>query len=157
MPPLVVLYAGRSRDFVDYFNSAGVATEPTAFDGRSDYKAFQDNGVAAGGLFSGAEVAKSAAQVAKWGGELGVPFDHCYHQACDDITNLDLAGYDVLADGGAHVLALLAEDPDLRDSLGGGGATAATASKKRLTAAQKRRLKARKAKMAEYRGSKLAR
>ena len=41
------------RDFVDYFNSAGVATEPTAFDGRSDYKAFQDNGVAAGGLFSG--------------------------------------------------------------------------------------------------------
>ena len=144
------------RDFVDYFNSAGVATEPTAFDGRSDYKAFQDNGVAAGGLFSGAEVAKSAAQVAKWGGELGVPFDHCYHQACDDITNLDLAGYDVLADGGAHVLALLAEDPDLRDSLGG-GATAATASKKRLTAAQKRRLKARKAKMAEYRGSKLAR
>ena len=63
----------------------------------------------------------------------------------------------MLADGGAHVLALLAEDPDLRDSLGGGGATAATASKKRLTAAQKRRLKARKAKMAEYRGSKLAR
>jgi Zn-dependent M28 family amino/carboxypeptidase len=147
------------RDFVDYFNSAGVATEPTAFDGRSDYKAFQDNGVAAGGLFSGAEVAKSEAQVAKWGGQLGVAFDHCYHQACDDITNLDLAGYDVLADGGAHVLALLAEDPDLRDSLGGGAtaATAATASKKSLTAAQKRRLKARKAKMAEYLGSRLAR
>jgi hypothetical protein len=122
------------RDFVDYFNSAGVATEPTAFDGRSDYKAFQDNGVAAGGLFSGAEVAKSEAQVAKWGGQLGVAFDHCYHQACDDITNLDLAGYDVLADGGAHVLALLAEDPDLRDSLGG-GATAAAAAKKSLTAA----------------------
>ena len=144
------------RDFVDYFDSAGVATEPTAFDGRSDYKAFQDNGVAAGGLFSGAEVAKNAAQVAKWGGELGVAFDHCYHQACDDINNLDLAGYDTLADGGAHVLALLAEDSALRDSLGG-GATVATAAKKSLTAAQKRRLKARKAKMAEYRGSKLAR
>lgn len=83
-------------------------------------------------------------------------FDHCYHQACDDITNLDLAGYETLADGVAHVLALLAEDPDLRDSLGG-GATAATAAKKSLTAAQKRRLKARTAKMAEYRGSKLAR
>jgi Zn-dependent M28 family amino/carboxypeptidase len=147
------------RDFVDYFSSAGVATEPTAFDGRSDYKPFQDNGKAAGGLFSGAEVAKSAAQVAKWGGELNVAFDHCYHQACDDITNLDLAGFETLADGGAHVLALLAEDPALRDSLGGGAtaATAATASKKSLTAAQKRRLKARKAKMAEYLGSRLAR
>ena len=142
------------RDFVDYFNSAGVATEPTAFDGRSDYKPFQDNGVAAGGLFSGAEVAKSAAQVAKWGGELGVAFDHCYHQACDDINNLDLVGYETLADGGAHVAALLAEDPALRDSLGG-GATATAARK--LTRTQKLRLKARKAKLAEYRGSKLVR
>jgi Zn-dependent M28 family amino/carboxypeptidase len=143
------------RDFVDYFNSQGVATEPTAFDGRSDYKPFQDNGVAAGGLFSGAEVEKSQAQFLKWGGIVGAPFDPNYHQPGDDITNLDLAGYETLADGGAHVLALLAEDPALRDSLGG-GATAA-AAKKRLTAAQKRRLKARKAKMAEYRGSRLAR
>ena len=50
------------KEFEDYFDSVGVATEPTAFDGRSDYKPFQDNGVAAGGLFSGAEVAKTAAQ-----------------------------------------------------------------------------------------------
>ena len=142
------------RDFVDYFNSAGVATEPTAFDGRSDYKPFQDNGVAAGGLFSGAEVAKSAEQFAKWGGEVGVAFDHCYHQACDDIDNLDLEGYEDLADGGAHVAALLAEDPALRDSLGG-GATATAARK--LTRTQKLRLKARKAKLGEYRGSKLVR
>ena len=78
-----------------------------------------------------------------------------YHHPGDPITNLDLPGYDVLADGGAHVLALLGEDPDLRDSLGGGAT--ATATKKRLTAAQKRRLKARKARMAEYRGSRLAR
>ena len=71
---------------------SGSPTEPTAFDGRSDYKPFQDNGVAAGGLFSGAEVAKTAAQAAKWGGTAGVAFDPCYHQACDDIDNLDLAG-----------------------------------------------------------------
>ena len=143
------------RDFVNYFNSEGVYTEPTAFDGRSDYKPFQDNGVAAGGLFSGAEVDKSQAQFLRWGGVPLEPFDHCYHQACDDITNLDLAGYETLADGGAHVLALLAEDPALRDSLGGGAT--ATASTKRLTAAQKRRVKVRKARMAEYRGSRLAR
>ena len=146
---------------MDYFNSAGVATEPTAFDGRSDYKAFQDNGVAAGGLFSGAEVAKSAAQVAKWGGELGVPFDHCYHQACDDITNLDLAGYDVLADGGAHVLALLAEDPDLRDSLGGGAAARSgqgkTAAKPKTPSKAKRLSKARKAALGAYLGGRLVR
>jgi Zn-dependent M28 family amino/carboxypeptidase len=144
--------------FVDYFDGRGVATEPTAFDGRSDYKPFQDNGVAAGGLFSGAEVAKSQAQFEKWGGEVGVPFDPNYHEAGDDITNLDHEGWETLADGGAHVLAKLAEDRKLRDSLEG-GATAAKA--KRLTKAQrlraKRRAKARQARMAEYRGDLLVR
>ena len=143
------------RDFVNYFDSVGVATEPTAFDGRSDYKPFQDNGIAAGGLFSGAEVAKSQEQFLKWGGIVGAPFDPNYHEAGDNITNVDLAGYETLADGGAHVTALLAEDPALRDSLGGGAT--ATAATKRLSPAQKRRLKARKAKLAEYRGSLLAR
>ena len=85
-------------------------TEPTAFDGRSDYKPFQDNGVAAGGLFSGAEVEKSAAQVVKWGGKAGVAFDPNYHQPGDTSTTSTCEGYETLADGGAHVLALLAED-----------------------------------------------
>ena len=76
--------------FLKYFKSVGIAPDPTAFDGRSDYKPFQDNGIAAGGLFSGAEVAKSAAQAAKWGGMAGVAFDPNYHQAGDDIDNLDL-------------------------------------------------------------------
>ena len=142
------------RDFVNYFDSAGVETEPTAFDGRSDYKPFQDNGIAAGGLFSGAEVAKSHDQFLKWGGLEGVAFDPNYHQPGDTIDNLDLAGYETLADGAAHVLALLAEDPDLRGSLDAG--VTATAAK-RLTAAQKRKLKARRARLAEYRGSMLAR
>jgi Zn-dependent M28 family amino/carboxypeptidase len=146
------------RYFVDYFDGRGVATEPTAFDGRSDYKPFQDNGIAAGGLFSGAEVAKTQAQFEKWGGQVGVPFDPNYHEAGDDITNLDLEGWETLADGGAHVLAKLAEDRRLRDSLEG-GPTAAKA--KRLSKAQRlrkqRRAKARKARMAEYRGDLLVR
>ena len=70
-------------------------TEPTAFDGRSDYKPFQDNGVAAGGLFPGAEVAKTAGAGARSGAASPVvAFDPCYHQACDDIDNLDTHGYE---------------------------------------------------------------
>jgi Zn-dependent M28 family amino/carboxypeptidase len=141
------------RTFVDYFDSVRIETEPTAFDGRSDYKPFQDNGIAAGGLFSGAEVAKTQAQFEKWGGTVGLAFDPNYHQAGDDITNLDLDGYEDLADGGAHVLATLAEDRDLRASLAG-GATAAKASKARKA---KRMSKARKARLAEYRGELLVR
>ena len=140
--------------FLKYFNSVGIAPDPTAFDGRSDYKPFQDNGIAAGGLFSGAEVAKSAAQAAKWGGMAGVAFDPNYHQAGDDIDNLNLKGWEQMADGGAHVLATLAEDRDLRDTLAGG----ATVAKKSAKAKKAKRLsKARKAALGAYLGDRLVR
>ena len=47
--------------FDDYFASQGLETEPTEFDGRSDYFAFINNGIPAGGLFSGAEGLMTAA------------------------------------------------------------------------------------------------
>jgi Zn-dependent M28 family amino/carboxypeptidase len=67
--------------FVDFFESIGRATEPTAFDGRSDYDAFVTAGIPAGGLFT-AEDIKTAEQAANWGGPAGVAFDPCYHAAC---------------------------------------------------------------------------
>ena len=69
----------------------------------------------------------------------GVAFEKNYHQAGDDINNLDLNGWDQMADAGAHVLAMLSEDRNLRDTLAG-GATANASSKKSLKS------KARKAK-----------
>jgi Zn-dependent M28 family amino/carboxypeptidase len=142
--------------FLKYFNSVGISPDPTAFDGRSDYKPFQDNGIAAGGLFSGAEVAKSAAQAAKWGGTAGLAFDPNYHQAGDDIDNLDLRGWEQLADGGAHVLATLAEDRDLRDTLAGGAAAAKKSAKAKSRKA-KRMSKARRAALGAYLGDRLVR
>ena len=76
--------------FEQFFSSAGLANEPTAFDGRSDYDAFIDNGIPAGGLFTGAEDPKSAAQVSRYGGLATfngspVAFDPCYPQACDSL------------------------------------------------------------------------
>ena len=57
--------------FERYFASQGLATEPTAFDGRSDYGPFLDVGVPAGGLFSGAEDVKTPEQAAVYGGTAG--------------------------------------------------------------------------------------
>jgi Zn-dependent M28 family amino/carboxypeptidase len=109
--------------FVEYFDGKGLATEPTAFDGRSDYKAFQDNGIPAGGLFSGAEGIMTAQQAEKWGGTAGMGYDPNYHGAGDTIDNLDPVGFEQLADGGAHVLATLA---GRMDNAGGGMAAAPT-------------------------------
>lgn len=94
--------------FEQYFELAGEPTEPTEFSGRSDYQAFINNGVPAGGLFTGAEVEKTAEQAAKWGGTAGEPFDPCYHQACDTIDNLSIKALQVNADAMAYVIFLYA-------------------------------------------------
>jgi Zn-dependent M28 family amino/carboxypeptidase len=72
--------------FTDYFDSQNLATEPTAFDGRSDYDAFINVGIPAGGLFTGAEEIKTAEEAATYGGVAGVAYDPCYHQACDSLN-----------------------------------------------------------------------
>ena len=76
--------------FEDFFASQGLASEPTAFDGRSDYDAFITAGIPAGGLFTGAEDNKTADQVGLYGGlstfdDEAVAYDPCYHQACDSL------------------------------------------------------------------------
>ena len=50
------------RTFLRYFDSKGLATDPTAFDGRSDYGPFIAQGIPAGGLFTGAEGIKTPEQ-----------------------------------------------------------------------------------------------
>ncbi len=88
--------------FLNYFASQGLATEPTAFDGRSDYFGFIENGIPAGGLFTGAEDIKSEEQAAIFGGTAGTPYDPCYHSACDTNANIDPVVLDEMADAIAH-------------------------------------------------------
>jgi Zn-dependent M28 family amino/carboxypeptidase len=95
--------------FLDYFASAALATEPTAFDGRSDYGPFIAVGIPAGGLFSGAEEIKTAEQVDIYGGTEGVAYDVCYHQECDDFLNVSEDSLDQLTDATAHAILQFAE------------------------------------------------
>jgi Zn-dependent M28 family amino/carboxypeptidase len=81
-----------------YYTRIGEPYDDTAFDGRSDYQAFIEHGIASGGLFTGAEVPKTAEQAAIWGGIAGEQFDPCYHEACDDIDNIDLHALEVNSD-----------------------------------------------------------
>jgi Zn-dependent M28 family amino/carboxypeptidase len=81
----------RSRGLQRLLREPGPGLEPTAFDGRSDYGPFIAVGIPAGGLFSGAEGIKTAAQATVYGGTAGAPYDPCYHQACDTTNNLSTA------------------------------------------------------------------
>ncbi len=94
--------------FNDYFSGQGLATDPTAFDGRSDYGPFIAVGIPAGGLFSGAEGVKTDEQAAIYGGTAGEPYDPCYHQACDTTNNLSTAALNELGDAAAHAVYTMA-------------------------------------------------
>jgi Zn-dependent M28 family amino/carboxypeptidase len=103
------------QTFTDYFTSQGLASEPTPFNGRSDYGPFitttspaHPNGIPAGGLFTGAEGIKTAAQAAVYGGTAGIAYDPCYHQACDTYANNSDTGLDQMSDAAAHAVITFA-------------------------------------------------
>ena len=101
------------QDFVDYFAGQGLATAPTAFDGRSDYGPFIAVGIPAGGLFSGAEEEKTQEEAAIFGGIPDVPYDPNYHEAGDTINNVSRQGLGELGAGAAYVSGLYAFDREL--------------------------------------------
>jgi Zn-dependent M28 family amino/carboxypeptidase len=101
------------RVFKRYFAAKDLKTEPTAFDGRSDYGPFIAVGIPAGGLFSGAEGVKTAKEQRIYGGAAGEPYDACYHQPCDDITNLSVRSLKQMSDGVAHATLTYANDKEI--------------------------------------------
>jgi Zn-dependent M28 family amino/carboxypeptidase len=102
--------------FTDYFDSKGLASEPTPFNGRSDYGPFIAEGIPAGGLFTGAEGIKTAAEAAIYGGTAGQPYDPCYHLACDTYANNSNTGLDQMSDAVAHAVLFFANTKSNVDS-----------------------------------------
>lgn len=76
--------------FESFFTLRGQPYDDAQFSGRSDYQAFILADIPAGGLFTGAEVPKTAEQAAIWGGTIGAQYDPCYHLACDTFANVNL-------------------------------------------------------------------
>jgi Zn-dependent M28 family amino/carboxypeptidase len=109
--------------FYGYFESQGLPAEPSPFNGRSDYGPFIAAGVGipAGGLFTGAEGIKTAAQAAKYGGTAGVAFDPCYHAACDNYANNNDVALDTNSDAIAHAVITFAQNTELVNGIRGKG------------------------------------
>ncbi|MEU8539603.1 M28 family peptidase [Streptomyces sp. NPDC048717] len=93
------------QTFKTYFAGIGVPTEiETEGDGRSDHAPFKNAGIPVGGLFSGADYIKTAAQAQKWGGTSGLAFDRCYHASCDTLANINDTGLDRHSDAIAYAV-----------------------------------------------------
>jgi len=86
------------KTFEAFYNMRGLPFKGTDFSGRSDYGPFIAVGIPSGGLFTGAEGIKTAAEAILWGGTAGQQYDPCYHLACDTYDNINLFAYDVNSD-----------------------------------------------------------
>jgi aminopeptidase S len=101
--------SARMEDLLEaYFDSIGVPTRGTDFDGRSDHGPFITLGIPAGGTFTGAEGIMSSEEAALWGGTAGQPYDACYHRRCDTLDNINDTALDRNADAIAYAVWALA-------------------------------------------------
>ncbi|TFK19469.1 Zn-dependent exopeptidase [Coprinopsis marcescibilis] len=100
------------KTFEDFFKGKRLRSAPTEFSGRSDYGPFLDVGIPAGGLFTGAEGVKTAEEAQWWGGQAGVAYDACYHQACDGVANLHREAWLQNTRAAAHSIATYARSID---------------------------------------------
>ncbi|WP_298585407.1 M28 family peptidase [uncultured Kocuria sp.] len=98
--------------FHEYFDSVGLASGETEFDGESDYVAFIEAGIPSGGLYTGDDDTMTGRDARRFDGRAGEPHDPCYHRACDDITNIDLQGLEEMSDAAAAVVLRYATSAD---------------------------------------------
>jgi Zn-dependent M28 family amino/carboxypeptidase len=71
--------------FERFYAARGEPSQDSEFSGRSDYGPFIAVDIPAGGLFTGAEVPKTAAEALLYGGVAGAAYDPCYHAFCDNL------------------------------------------------------------------------
>jgi Zn-dependent M28 family amino/carboxypeptidase len=94
--------------FIQALEARGLSWQPEGVGAVSDHFPLDQLGIPIGGLHSGANELKSAAQAAQFGGTAGAPDDPCYHLACDRVDNIDPALLEQLARAAAWVVGALA-------------------------------------------------
>ena len=114
-----------TRLFVDYFEKNRLPWDYTDFSGRSDYGPFLAEGIACGGLFTGADDIKTQEQRdryakmlgAVYGGMANTDLDPCYHAKCDTLENLNTFAYLHMVKAAAHSIEYLSQLQDLNQWL----------------------------------------
>lgn len=101
--------------FQKYFELRGEPYVGSEISFRSDYAEFFVEGIAFGGLFTGAEGIKTEEEALLFGGEAGVAYDECYHSVCDTIENVDLRALEVNSDAIAFATSVFAHSTHMID------------------------------------------
>ncbi|KAK3209183.1 hypothetical protein GRF29_69g1065106 [Pseudopithomyces chartarum] len=94
--------------YIDWYKEQGLNFTFIPFDGRSDYDGFIRHGIPGGGIATGAEGVKTKKEAEQFGGKAGDWYDPCYHQLCDDLSNVNVTAWVVNTKLIAHSVATYA-------------------------------------------------
>ena len=94
--------------FDEYFDEQNLTSRTMTLGGASDHGPFLRAGIPIGGIYSGSDEIKTRYLERVFRGEAGEPLDPCYHQACDDLDNINREALEEMAGAAAHVIAELA-------------------------------------------------
>lgn len=97
--------------FREWFDARNLPIEEIPLEGRSDHAPFASAGIPVGGLFTGANMLKTADEVEDFGGIPGIGEDRCYHLPCDDLDNVDRRVLRQMALAVGHAVHVLARSP----------------------------------------------
>ncbi|KAL5439362.1 hypothetical protein PMIN06_009983 [Paraphaeosphaeria minitans] len=107
--------------YIDWYNDQELNYTFIPFDGRSDYDGFIRHGIPGGGIATGAEGVKTKEEAEQFGGKAGDWYDPCYHQLCDDLSNVNVTAWVVNTKLIAHSVATYARSfkgfPERTDSV----------------------------------------
>ena len=106
--------AGAARNaLLDHFRAKGLTVEerwgsdrPRSF--GSDDASFARMGIPTLGLYTGAAETKTEADSVRFGGEANIPYDPCYHRACDNIENIDRGVLELMTEALVSTLGTVA-------------------------------------------------
>lgn len=98
--------------FETYFATLDLPWISAGFDGRSDYAAFIDHGIPAGGVTTGAEGIMGEEEAEMFNGKAGVAYDLNYHGVGDDTSNLNHEAFLINSKAAAYAVATYARDLD---------------------------------------------
>lgn len=107
--------------FRQWFNEQKLPWSNASLEGGSDYVPFLAAGIAVGGVNTGAGTIKSSVERDQYssilgtgnGGLANAPYDPCYHQVCDKITNINRFAYENVVKAAAYALEYLGRLNDL--------------------------------------------
>ncbi|CAF1485690.1 unnamed protein product [Rotaria magnacalcarata] len=117
--------------FQQWFNDQKLPWTRSGIGGGSDFVPFLTQGIASGGVNTGAGGIKSADERDQYaallgmgnGGLANIPYDSCYHQQCDRIKNVNPFAYEKAVKAAAYAIEYTARLDDLEKWLYPNGRT----------------------------------